>query len=182
MFTIIGADGKEYGPVSAGQIRQWIAENRLTPDMQAKPPDAPCEVQSLRQPPQWSSSVRSCSQPSLAWLSQLPKPLAQLPTAHAPLLQIGTAFALEQASQLAAAQPVAGSLLAIQAPAQSFSPALHPLVPALPEVPLLPSVPAAPELPNAPALPEAPAFPTAPPNPPALPPVPVVSSGEENLS
>lgn len=37
MFTIIGADGKEYGPVSAGQIRQWIAENRLTPDMQARP-------------------------------------------------------------------------------------------------------------------------------------------------
>lgn len=29
MFKIIGADRKEYGPVSAGQIRQWIQENRL---------------------------------------------------------------------------------------------------------------------------------------------------------
>ncbi|WP_414664487.1 DUF898 family protein [Horticoccus sp. 23ND18S-11] len=36
MFTIIGADGKEYGPVSAEQIKQWMAENRLTRDMQAK--------------------------------------------------------------------------------------------------------------------------------------------------
>ena len=37
MFSIIGADGKEYGPVTAAQIKQWMAENRLTPDMQAKP-------------------------------------------------------------------------------------------------------------------------------------------------
>jgi uncharacterized membrane protein YjgN (DUF898 family) len=36
MFTIIGADGKEYGPVSAAQVRQWIAENRLTSDMQIR--------------------------------------------------------------------------------------------------------------------------------------------------
>lgn len=28
MFKIIGADGKEYGPVTAEQLRQWIAENR----------------------------------------------------------------------------------------------------------------------------------------------------------
>lgn len=36
MFTIIGADGKEYGPVVAEQIRQWIAENRLNLDMKAR--------------------------------------------------------------------------------------------------------------------------------------------------
>ena len=28
MYKIIGADGEEYGPISAGQIRQWISENR----------------------------------------------------------------------------------------------------------------------------------------------------------
>ena len=28
MFKIIGADGKQYGPVSAEQIRQWLAEGR----------------------------------------------------------------------------------------------------------------------------------------------------------
>ena len=28
MYKIIGADGGEYGPVAAGQLRQWIAEGR----------------------------------------------------------------------------------------------------------------------------------------------------------
>ena len=28
MYKIIGADGREYGPVSAAQLRQWIAEGR----------------------------------------------------------------------------------------------------------------------------------------------------------
>src|SRR6478752_3363738 len=29
MYKIIGADQKEYGPISADQIRQWIAEGRV---------------------------------------------------------------------------------------------------------------------------------------------------------
>ena len=29
MYEIIGADGKEYGPISFEQIRQWIAEGRV---------------------------------------------------------------------------------------------------------------------------------------------------------
>lgn len=40
MFTIIGADGKEYGPVTADQIRQWMAENRLTVDMKVRRQDS----------------------------------------------------------------------------------------------------------------------------------------------
>jgi hypothetical protein len=28
MYKIIGADGREYGPATAGQLRQWIAEGR----------------------------------------------------------------------------------------------------------------------------------------------------------
>ncbi len=28
MYRITGADGKEYGPVSADQVRQWVAEGR----------------------------------------------------------------------------------------------------------------------------------------------------------
>ena len=30
MYKIIGEDQKEYGPVNADQLRQWIAEGRLT--------------------------------------------------------------------------------------------------------------------------------------------------------
>jgi hypothetical protein len=29
MYKIIGADGKEYGPVSGDQLRRWIAEGRV---------------------------------------------------------------------------------------------------------------------------------------------------------
>jgi hypothetical protein len=29
MYRIIGADGKEYGPISTDQMRQWIAEGRV---------------------------------------------------------------------------------------------------------------------------------------------------------
>jgi TM2 domain-containing membrane protein YozV len=29
MFKIIGADGQQYGPVTADQIRRWLAENRV---------------------------------------------------------------------------------------------------------------------------------------------------------
>ena len=29
IYKVIGEDGKEYGPVTAEQIRQWIMENRL---------------------------------------------------------------------------------------------------------------------------------------------------------
>jgi len=28
MYRIIGADGREYGPISADQVRQWVAQSR----------------------------------------------------------------------------------------------------------------------------------------------------------
>jgi TM2 domain-containing membrane protein YozV len=37
MFNIIGADGKQYGPVSADQIRQWIREGRANGASQVQP-------------------------------------------------------------------------------------------------------------------------------------------------
>ena len=29
MYRIIGADGREYGPITADQLRQWIREGRI---------------------------------------------------------------------------------------------------------------------------------------------------------
>ena len=29
MYKIVGVDGQQYGPVSAEEIRHWIAENRV---------------------------------------------------------------------------------------------------------------------------------------------------------
>ncbi len=39
MFKILGADGKEYGPVANDQIRKWIAEGRANRDTMAKQTD-----------------------------------------------------------------------------------------------------------------------------------------------
>ncbi|MBA4136298.1 MAG: hypothetical protein C0518_03160 [Opitutus sp.] len=36
MFTIIGADGKEYGPVSAEKLREWIAAGRANSQTQCR--------------------------------------------------------------------------------------------------------------------------------------------------
>jgi len=36
MFTILGADGKEYGPVSAGKLHEWIAGGRANLQTKAK--------------------------------------------------------------------------------------------------------------------------------------------------
>ena len=36
MFKIIGADQREYGPVSEAQIRQWISDRRLNASSRAQ--------------------------------------------------------------------------------------------------------------------------------------------------
>ena len=36
MFIIIGGDGKEYGPVTADQVRTWINAGRASLDTKAK--------------------------------------------------------------------------------------------------------------------------------------------------
>src|SRR5215469_4996308 len=35
-YTIIGGDGKQYGPISEGELRKWIAEGRLNAQSLAK--------------------------------------------------------------------------------------------------------------------------------------------------
>ncbi len=37
MYKIIGADGKEYGPVNAEQLRQWLNEGRLNQQTRVMP-------------------------------------------------------------------------------------------------------------------------------------------------
>ena len=36
MYRIIGADGREYGPIAADQLREWIAEGRANALTRAK--------------------------------------------------------------------------------------------------------------------------------------------------
>lgn len=37
MYKILGGDGKEYGPISADVLRQWIAEGRANAQTQVQP-------------------------------------------------------------------------------------------------------------------------------------------------
>ena len=37
MYKVLGADGKEYGPVSAEQLRQWIIQRRLNAESLIQP-------------------------------------------------------------------------------------------------------------------------------------------------
>ncbi len=41
MYRIIGVDGREYGPATADQLRQWIAEGRANTQTQTLVPGAP---------------------------------------------------------------------------------------------------------------------------------------------
>jgi hypothetical protein len=36
-YTVMGEDGREYGPVSASQIRKWVTEGRLEKKTPVKP-------------------------------------------------------------------------------------------------------------------------------------------------
>jgi len=40
MYKVIGADGKEYGPITAKQLRQWIAQGRAGADTKVRPEDS----------------------------------------------------------------------------------------------------------------------------------------------
>jgi hypothetical protein len=56
MFTIIGGDGKEYGPVTDADVRQWIAEGRLSAQSQAKG-EGDAEFRPLAQFPEFADAL-----------------------------------------------------------------------------------------------------------------------------
>jgi hypothetical protein len=62
MYKIIGADGKEYGPVSVDQLKQWIAEGRL--NLQSKVlPDGGTDWKAVAEVPELAGAVPSSSPP-----------------------------------------------------------------------------------------------------------------------
>jgi Membrane domain of glycerophosphoryl diester phosphodiesterase/GYF domain 2 len=54
-YLIIGGDGKEYGPVTDADVRQWIAEGRLAPSSQAKA-ESDAEFRALAQFPEFAEA------------------------------------------------------------------------------------------------------------------------------
>ena len=62
MFRIIGADGKQYGPISAGQVRTWIAEGRANAQTSIQPEGA-TEWKPLGSFPEFADALAAKSAP-----------------------------------------------------------------------------------------------------------------------
>lgn len=71
MFTIIGADGKEYGPVTADKIREWIIAGRANAQTQARR-DGESAWSTIGSLPEFAS-----------YFGATPPPLGSTPTAFA---------------------------------------------------------------------------------------------------
>src|SRR5437016_9096782 len=56
MYRIIGTDGKEYGPVTADQVRQWITEGRANAETKALPEGA-TEWKRLGELPEFAAAL-----------------------------------------------------------------------------------------------------------------------------
>ncbi len=57
MYRIIGKDGQQYGPVSAEQLRVWIAENRANAQT-AVQPDASTDWKPLGSLPEFAADLK----------------------------------------------------------------------------------------------------------------------------
>ena len=55
MYKIKGADGKDYGPIDANQVRQWIAEGRINAQTQVLP-EGTAEWRAISELPEFASS------------------------------------------------------------------------------------------------------------------------------
>src|SRR5437588_7210542 len=62
MYKIIGADGKEYGPVTAEVLREWIAQSRVN-GLTKVAPDPSSEWKPLAQLPEFSTALGAAAQP-----------------------------------------------------------------------------------------------------------------------
>lgn len=74
-YTIIGSDGKEYGPVSAEDLQKWIAEGRANAQTQVRAEGA-ADWQPLAAVPELSGPSKAMSPPPLS----IRPPVATSPT------------------------------------------------------------------------------------------------------
>ena len=54
-YLIIGGDGKEYGPVTSADVRQWLAEGRLNAQSLAKA-ESDADFRALAQFPEFADA------------------------------------------------------------------------------------------------------------------------------
>jgi Domain of unknown function (DUF4190)/GYF domain 2 len=76
MYKLIGADGKEYGPISAEVVRQWIAEGRAN-GLTKVLPEGATEWKSLSDLPEFAPALGRMALPTTT-----PAPFSSVPPAH----------------------------------------------------------------------------------------------------
>lgn len=65
MYKIIGSDGKEYGPISLEQLKQWLAEGRLNHDSKVRV-ESDTTWKTLRELPELAASLHSAPPPQFS--------------------------------------------------------------------------------------------------------------------
>jgi Domain of unknown function (DUF4190)/GYF domain 2 len=78
MYKIIGVDGREYGPVDAGQLRQWIAEGRANAQTQTLAPGA-TEWKALGRLPEFAGHFAPSAPPVIGPTGAWPLAVGQRP-------------------------------------------------------------------------------------------------------
>ena len=63
-YKIIGADGKEYGPVTATQLQQWVTEGRVNPQTRVQP-DGSTDWKPLVEYPEFQPAPATTAPPPL---------------------------------------------------------------------------------------------------------------------
>lgn len=94
MYKIIGADGKEYGPIPADVLKQWIAEGRANQHTRVLP-EGSSEWKSLSEIPEFAAALP----PSAGVLSAgagAPPPPPPPSLGGAPIYSVGTPEAVSQ--------------------------------------------------------------------------------------
>src|SRR5512147_565255 len=64
MYKLIGADGREYGPIPAEILRQWIAEGRANA-MTRVLPESGTEWRTLAELPEFAGALGAAAAPAL---------------------------------------------------------------------------------------------------------------------
>jgi hypothetical protein len=90
MYRIVGADGREYGPVSAEVLRKWIAEGRANAETRVLP-EGTAEWRTLRQLAEFGPDLPGQTPPTLT-PTQLSR--AEAPTRTNSLAVAGFALGL----------------------------------------------------------------------------------------
>jgi hypothetical protein len=91
MYKIVGADQKEYGPVTEEQLRQWIAEGRANAQTQVRLDDGPWR--SLSSFPEFAAALGAVPPPPATPPAAAPLPPLTSPMAPAPPVSSGMAIA-----------------------------------------------------------------------------------------